>query len=57
MRKRWLQIYLLIVLPFLTNAQQLNIDSLVREANIAQDDTSKLVRLRNNCEGLCRIES
>src|SRR5678816_134089 len=46
MRKRWLQIHLLIVLPFFTNAQQLNIDSLVREANITRNDTSKLVRLR-----------
>jgi len=46
MRKCWLQIYLLIVLPFFTNAQQLNIDSLVREANITRNDTSKLVRLR-----------
>jgi hypothetical protein len=46
MIKRWLKIYLLVVSPFFSNAQRTNIDSLVEEANITQNDTIKLVRLR-----------
>jgi len=46
MRKCWLQIYLLIMLPFFTDAQQISIDSLVHEAKITRNDTIELVRLR-----------
>ena len=45
MRKRWLQIYVLIV-PFLANAQRVNIDSLLHEANNTKNDTIRLVQLK-----------
>src|SRR4030095_2865870 len=45
MLKRWLKIYALTVLPFFMDAQRVNIDSLVQQANLAQNDTAKLVRL------------
>jgi signal transduction histidine kinase len=47
MFKRWLKIYALTLLPVFTHAQLINIDSLVRVANITQNDTIKLVRLRS----------
>jgi tetratricopeptide (TPR) repeat protein len=46
MRKHWLRICLLIVVPFFTNAQQVSIDSLVHEANNTQNDTIRLIRLK-----------
>jgi len=45
MLKRCLKIYALVILPFFTDAQQINIDSLVHEANITKNDTIELVRL------------
>ena len=46
MIKRWLVIHLLVPMSVFAVAQQMNIDSLVREANIVQNDTLKLVRMR-----------
>ena len=46
MIKRWLKIYVLVMLPCFIAAQKINIDSLIQKANIAQNDTIKLVRLR-----------
>jgi signal transduction histidine kinase len=46
MINRYLKICALITLPFFMNAQRVNIDSVVQEANIAKDDTIKLIRLR-----------
>jgi two-component system NtrC family sensor kinase len=46
MLKRWLKIYALVLLPFFVRAQRANIDSVVQEANIAENDTIKLIRLR-----------
>jgi len=40
------KIYLLLMLPLITEAQQIKIDSLIREVNITQNDTFKLVLLR-----------
>jgi two-component system, NtrC family, sensor kinase len=46
MLKRWLNIYALMLLPFFIKAQNVNIDSLAREASSTQNDTIRLVRLR-----------
>ena len=46
MIKRWFAILILLPMSLLAGAQQLNIDSLVREANSVQNDTLKLVRVR-----------
>jgi hypothetical protein len=46
MFRHWLKIYVLLVLPLFANAQRINIDSLIEEANLTQNDTNKLVRLR-----------
>jgi signal transduction histidine kinase len=46
MLKRWLKIYVLILLPFYVRAQDVNIDSLAHEASTTRNDTIKLVRLR-----------
>jgi two-component system, NtrC family, sensor kinase len=45
MLKRWLIIYAFAALPLLVAAQQINVDSLVHEANIAANDTLRLIRL------------
>src|ERR1043166_606358 len=45
MLKRWLIIYAFTALPLLVAAQQINVDSLVHEANIAANDTLRLIRL------------
>ena len=44
MLKRCLQFYALTLLPFLADAQQLNIDSLVQKAKETENDTIKLIR-------------
>jgi signal transduction histidine kinase len=46
MIKRWLKIYVLVMLPCFIAGQKINIDSLIQQANLAQNDTIKLVRLR-----------
>ena len=46
MFRHWLKIYVLLVLPLFASAQRINIDSLIEEANLTQNDTIKLVRLR-----------
>ena len=46
MLKRLLKIYALVVLPFFTHAQRVNMDSLVQVANLTTNDTFKIVRLR-----------
>src|SRR5690242_4019385 len=46
MLKRWLKIYVLILLPFYVKGQNVNIDSLAHEASTTRNDTIKLVRLR-----------
>ena len=45
MVKRWLKIYTLTLLPLLAHAQQINVDSVVHEANITHNDTLRLIRL------------
>jgi two-component system, NtrC family, sensor kinase len=42
----YLKICALVMLPFFTTAQGVNIDSLVRQSNDRQNDTSKLIRVR-----------
>jgi two-component system, NtrC family, sensor kinase len=44
--KRSLKIALLFLLPLITGAQQTTIDRLIREVNITQNDTAKLIGLR-----------
>src|SRR4051812_17368686 len=46
MIKRWVKIYVLVMLPFFTEAQKVNMDSLVQLANLTTNDTFKIVRLR-----------
>jgi tetratricopeptide (TPR) repeat protein len=46
MINRYLKSCILIMLPFFTGAQAINIDSLVQLSNIAQNDTIKLIRVR-----------
>jgi len=46
MVKRSLQTYALLALPFFTDAQKVNVDSLVQLANRTTNDTFKIVRFR-----------
>ena len=41
-----IRIFLLLMMPLIAEAQQVNIDSLIREVHITRNDTAKLIMLR-----------